>query len=70
MHKQSIMRLDVSDFLLMSLSNQALPIFLNSLLNTWGAILISVTLILMFGEVCFSTCPEIFSVYIFPALES
>jgi metal transporter CNNM len=51
MHKQSIMRLDVSDFLLMSLSNQALPIFLNSLLNTFFAILISVTLILMFGEI-------------------
>jgi hypothetical protein len=62
MHKQSIMRLDVSDFLLMSLSNQALPIFLNELLNTFFAILISVTLILMVGEVCFSICPKIFIV--------
>jgi metal transporter CNNM len=53
-----------------ALAMEALPIFLNSLLNTWGAILISVTLILMFGEVCFSICPKIFVVYIFPALES
>ncbi|CAM6020535.1 unnamed protein product [Sphagnum balticum] len=34
-----------------ALAMEALPIFLNSLLNTWGAILISVTLILMFGEI-------------------
>ena len=32
---------------------QALPIFLDELVNAWGAILISVTLILMFGEVDF-----------------
>lgn len=30
---------------------QALPIFLDALLPAWGAILISVTLILAFGEV-------------------
>jgi hypothetical protein len=30
---------------------QALPIFLDSLVQAWGAILISVTLILLFGEV-------------------
>jgi len=30
---------------------QALPIFLDSLVTAWGAILISVTLILLFGEV-------------------
>ena len=30
---------------------QALPIFLDELINAWGAVLISVTLILMFGEV-------------------
>ncbi|KAI8027493.1 DUF21 domain-containing protein [Camellia lanceoleosa] len=30
---------------------QTLPIFLDSLVTTWGAILISVTLILLFGEI-------------------
>ena len=30
---------------------QALPIFLDALVPAWGAILISVTLILAFGEV-------------------
>ncbi|KAL2923602.1 hypothetical protein RDABS01_015093 [Bienertia sinuspersici] len=30
---------------------EALPIFLDSLFTAWGAILISVTLILLFGEV-------------------
>jgi len=30
---------------------QALPIFLDSLVVAWGAVLISVTLILLFGEV-------------------
>lgn len=30
---------------------QALPVFLDSLISAWGAILISVTLILLFGEV-------------------
>lgn len=30
---------------------QALPIFLDSLITAWGAILVSVTLILLFGEV-------------------
>ncbi|XP_022740101.1 DUF21 domain-containing protein At2g14520-like [Durio zibethinus] len=30
---------------------EALPIFLDSLVSAWGAILISVTLILMFGEI-------------------
>lgn len=30
---------------------QALPVFLDSLITAWGAILISVTLILLFGEV-------------------
>ncbi|XP_057868261.1 DUF21 domain-containing protein At2g14520 [Cryptomeria japonica] len=30
---------------------EALPIFLNSLISAWGAILISVTLILLFGEI-------------------
>lgn len=30
---------------------QALPIFLDGLVSAWGAILISVTLILLFGEV-------------------
>lgn len=34
-----------------SCQNQALPIFLDALLPAWGAILISVTLILAFGEV-------------------
>jgi hypothetical protein len=34
---------------------QALPIFLDELINAWGAVLISVTLILMFGEVYFLT---------------
>ncbi|KAL2896199.1 hypothetical protein RDABS01_037983 [Bienertia sinuspersici] len=29
---------------------EALPIFLDSLITAWGAILISVTLILLFGE--------------------
>ncbi|KAK2987444.1 hypothetical protein RJ640_018581 [Escallonia rubra] len=33
------------------LSPQALPIFLDSLISAWGAILISVTLILLFGEI-------------------
>jgi len=32
---------------------QALPIFLDALVTAWGAILISVTLILLFGEVRF-----------------
>ncbi|TYJ46374.1 hypothetical protein E1A91_A02G116800v1 [Gossypium mustelinum] len=30
---------------------EALPIFLDSLVTAWGAILISVTLILLFGEI-------------------
>lgn len=30
---------------------QALPIFLDGLVEAWGAVLISVTLILVFGEV-------------------
>ncbi|CAM6025243.1 unnamed protein product [Sphagnum balticum] len=34
-----------------SLAMEALPIFLDAIVNTWGAILISVTLILMFGEI-------------------
>jgi metal transporter CNNM len=34
-----------------ALAMEALPIFLNSLVNKLGAILISVTLILMFGEI-------------------
>lgn len=33
--------------------SQALPIFLDSLVSAWGAILMSVTLILMFGEVSY-----------------
>lgn len=32
---------------------QTLPIFLDALVTAWGAILISVTLILLFGEVRF-----------------
>ncbi|KAL2933868.1 hypothetical protein RDABS01_016987 [Bienertia sinuspersici] len=32
-------------------STEALPIFLDSLITAWGAILISVTLILLFGEI-------------------
>lgn len=38
-------------FLLWNLHSQALPIFLDALVPAWGAILISVTLILTFGEV-------------------
>ncbi|KAI5082109.1 hypothetical protein GOP47_0001852 [Adiantum capillus-veneris] len=34
-----------------SLAMEALPIFLDALVTSWGAILISVTLILMFGEI-------------------
>ncbi|CAM6103593.1 unnamed protein product [Calypogeia fissa] len=34
-----------------SLAMEALPIFLDSLVAAWGAVLISVTLILMFGEI-------------------
>ncbi|BBN15517.1 metal transporter CNNM [Marchantia polymorpha subsp. ruderalis] len=34
-----------------ALAMEALPIFLDSLVEAWGAILISVTLILMFGEI-------------------
>ncbi|KAH9300037.1 hypothetical protein KI387_011620, partial [Taxus chinensis] len=34
-----------------SMAMEALPIFLDSLVTAWGAILISVTLILMFGEI-------------------
>ncbi|MCO5571185.1 hypothetical protein L7F22_024919 [Adiantum nelumboides] len=34
-----------------SLAMEALPIFLDALVPSWGAILISVTLILMFGEI-------------------
>ncbi|KAI5083051.1 hypothetical protein GOP47_0002794 [Adiantum capillus-veneris] len=34
-----------------ALAMEALPIFLDALISAWGAILISVTLILMFGEV-------------------
>ncbi|KAG0472641.1 hypothetical protein HPP92_014498 [Vanilla planifolia] len=34
-----------------SLAMEALPIFLNSLVPAWGAVLISVTLILAFGEI-------------------
>eukprot|EP00249_Psilotum_nudum_P015781 c25516_g1_i2 orf=724-2439(-) len=34
-----------------SLAMEALPIFLDTLVSAWGAILISVTLILMFGEI-------------------
>jgi hypothetical protein len=34
--------------------SQALPIFLDSLVPSWGAVLISVTLILAFGEVIHS----------------
>lgn len=37
--------------LTMVIGFQALPIFLDSLVTAWGAILISVTLILLFGEV-------------------
>lgn len=44
---------NINVFLLQTL--QALPIFLDSLLTAWGAILLSVTLILLFGEVSFST---------------
>ncbi|PPR92565.1 hypothetical protein GOBAR_AA28110 [Gossypium barbadense] len=33
---------------------EALPIFLDSLVTAWGAILISVTLILLFGEIPFA----------------
>ena len=41
------MEFDDSD----DLSFQTLPIFLDGLVTAWGAILISVTLILLFGEV-------------------
>lgn len=41
------MLFDVSN----DLSFQTLPIFLDGLVTAWGAILISVTLILLFGEV-------------------
>ncbi|KAH8939661.1 hypothetical protein BDL97_15G047500 [Sphagnum fallax] len=34
-----------------ALAMEALPIFLDALLEAWGAVLISVTLILMFGEI-------------------
>ncbi|XP_024363575.1 DUF21 domain-containing protein At2g14520 isoform X5 [Physcomitrium patens] len=34
-----------------AMAMEALPIFLDSLVSAWGAILISVTLILMFGEI-------------------
>ncbi|CAK9235214.1 unnamed protein product [Sphagnum jensenii] len=34
-----------------ALAMEALPIFLDAIVNTWGAILISVTLILAFGEI-------------------
>ncbi|MCO5567069.1 hypothetical protein L7F22_020754 [Adiantum nelumboides] len=34
-----------------ALAMEALPIFLDSLVNAWGAILISVTMILLFGEI-------------------
>ena len=34
-----------------ALANEALPIFLNGVVNSWAAILISVTLVLLFGEV-------------------
>jgi metal transporter CNNM len=34
-----------------SLAMEALPVFLDSLVAAWGAVLISVTLILMFGEI-------------------
>jgi metal transporter CNNM len=34
-----------------ALAMEALPIFLDSLVTAWGAVLISVTLILMFGEI-------------------
>lgn len=43
---------------------QTLPIFLDALVTAWGAILISVTLILLFGEVssrCTSLLPEYFA---------
>lgn len=49
--------LDDHHFLLCSLlifnaaANEALPIFLDELLPSWGAILVSVTLVLIFGEV-------------------
>lgn len=36
-----------------SLAMEALPIFLDKLVPPWAAVLISVTLILMFGEVFF-----------------
>ncbi|KAI5079307.1 hypothetical protein GOP47_0004786 [Adiantum capillus-veneris] len=34
-----------------AMAMEALPIFLDSLVNAWGAILISVTMILLFGEI-------------------
>lgn len=40
-------------------SFQTLPIFLDSLVTAWGAILISVTLILLFGEVRLALSPVI-----------
>ena len=39
--------------IIMTFVFQALPIFLDALVTAWGAILISVTLILLFGEVRF-----------------
>jgi len=42
---------DQSVFYSICFCHQALPIFLDALLEAWGAVLISVTLILMFGEV-------------------
>ncbi|PPS05579.1 hypothetical protein GOBAR_AA15067 [Gossypium barbadense] len=35
----------------MAMADAFLPIFLDSLVTAWGAILISVTLILLFGEI-------------------
>jgi len=40
---------------------QALPIFLDSLVVAWGAVLISVTLILLFGEVGNFSSPYMFN---------
>jgi hypothetical protein len=39
---------------------QTLPVFLDSLVTAWGAIVISVTLILLFGEVSFLSWGQVY----------
>lgn len=51
--------------LLMLVSNHAFLMFFNALVNKWGAILILMTLIIILGEVCFSSLFSTFCCVLF-----